>query len=88
MESVGVRQLRARLAYYVDRAAAGETVEVTRGGRTVARLVGEPDDAALRDALASGRLTTVGGAFRRPSRRARLHGSGPGVDELVREGRR
>lgn len=88
MISVGTRELRSQLARYIERAVAGETVRVTRGGRPVARLVGEPDDTALRRALADGRLAGAGGPFRRPARRVALQGSGPGVEELVREGRR
>jgi prevent-host-death family protein len=88
MLSVGIRELRSRISRYVDLAAAGETVEITRSGRTIARLVGEPDEAVVADALARGRLASAGGAFRRPSRRVKLRGRGPGVDALVDEGRR
>ena len=38
MESVGIRELKARLSEYVKRASAGEVIEVTDRGRVVARL--------------------------------------------------
>jgi len=42
MATVGVRDLKARLSEYLDRAEAGETVVITRNGRPVGRLVPEP----------------------------------------------
>ncbi len=39
MERIGVRELRQNASRYLDRVAAGETIEVTQRGRLVARLV-------------------------------------------------
>ena len=39
---VGVRELRQNLSVYLDRVKAGETLEVTEHGRTVARLGPSP----------------------------------------------
>ncbi|WP_197519000.1 type II toxin-antitoxin system Phd/YefM family antitoxin, partial [Mycobacterium sp. 1482292.6] len=37
-DRIGIRQLRIDLGNYIDRVAAGETIDVTRRGRVVARL--------------------------------------------------
>lgn len=39
MERIGVRELRQNASRYLDRVAAGETIEVTQRGELVARLV-------------------------------------------------
>ncbi|MBV8346539.1 MAG: type II toxin-antitoxin system prevent-host-death family antitoxin [Mycolicibacterium sp.] len=39
MERIGVRELRQNASRYLDRVAAGETIEVTQRGQLVARLV-------------------------------------------------
>jgi prevent-host-death family protein len=39
MERVGLRELRQHASQYVDRAASGETIEITVRGRLVAMLV-------------------------------------------------
>jgi prevent-host-death family protein len=40
---VALNELRTRAGHYFDRVAAGETVEVVRHGRVVARTVAAPD---------------------------------------------
>jgi prevent-host-death family protein len=37
---VGVRELRAKLSHYLDRARAGEEIVITERGKPVARLSG------------------------------------------------
>jgi len=67
MATVGVRDLKARLSEYLDRAEAGETVVITRNGRPVGRLVPEPRtvderlEAMIRDGtiIWNGRLRTT-----------------------------
>ena len=39
MENVGIRELKAKLSSYVERAKNGETITVTDRGTPVARLV-------------------------------------------------
>ncbi|HEX7425491.1 MAG TPA: type II toxin-antitoxin system prevent-host-death family antitoxin [Mycobacterium sp.] len=39
MERIGLRELRQNASRYIARVARGETVEVTRRGRLVARIV-------------------------------------------------
>jgi prevent-host-death family protein len=63
MARVGVRELRQNLSVYLDRVKAGETLEVTEHGRTVARL--GPNPAPVMSAL--DRLIAQGTA--RPARR-------------------
>jgi prevent-host-death family protein len=54
---VGLRELRARLSEYVDRAVAGEDVLVTRHGRVIARLTTPDGRDALADLIARGVAT-------------------------------
>ncbi|MFI5262394.1 MAG: type II toxin-antitoxin system Phd/YefM family antitoxin [Candidatus Limnocylindrales bacterium] len=60
---VGVRELRQNLSVYLDRVKAGETLEVTEHGRTVARL--GPSPAPLASALE--RLLAAGHARPAPA---------------------
>lgn len=39
MQRIGLRELRQHASRYVDRAAAGESIEISVRGRPVARLV-------------------------------------------------
>ena len=56
MDQIGVRELRQHASRYLQRVAAGETLEVTDRGRPVARLVPVQADAWT-TMLASGRVT-------------------------------
>ena len=62
---VGIRELRANLSAFVDRAKNGEDVIITERGRTVARLT-QPGDARTRldELIAQGRVTPA----KRPKR--------------------
>jgi prevent-host-death family protein len=54
-KSVGAFEAKTHFAALLDRAAAGETVVITKHGRPVARLVpaeDRPDKARVRDAIA------------------------------------
>lgn len=59
MDAVNLADAKARLSELVDRVEAGETVEIRRRGKTVARLVPAPaprqplDTEALRKLTAS-----------------------------------
>ncbi len=68
MERVGVRRIRERLSEYLGRVEAGERIEVTDRGRTVARLEPPrtPDDPL--EAL------IADGVVRRPIRPGGLEG--------------
>jgi prevent-host-death family protein len=54
---VGVRELRQNLSVYLRRVKAGETLEVTERGRTVARLTPQPPEtlSPLQRLIAEGR---------------------------------
>lgn len=51
---VGIRELKARLSDYLDRAAAGEEVIVTDRGQPVARLVPFTSDSAVERGIEEG----------------------------------
>jgi prevent-host-death family protein len=54
---VGVRELRGRLRYWLDRVAAGEEVLVTDRGRPRARLIGAEQTTTLDRLIAEGVVT-------------------------------
>lgn len=56
---VGVRELRQNLSVYLDRVKAGETLEVTEHGQSVARLSPNPPTrlSILDRMIADGRVT-------------------------------
>lgn len=56
---VGVRELRQNLSIYLDRVKAGETLEVTEHGHSVARLTPNPPAklSILDQMIADGRAT-------------------------------
>ena len=56
---VGVRELRQNLSVYLDRVKAGETLEVTEHGQSVARLAPNPPVklSILDQMIADGRVT-------------------------------
>ena len=82
--SVGIRELKAQLSAYVERARAGETVVVTDRGRPVAQLAPLAGESVLERLIADGVAS-------RPAARRRLpplvHGKGI-VSDLVAEQRR
>jgi prevent-host-death family protein len=61
-EYVGVRELKARLSHYLQRAAAGERVVVTEHGRPLAEIspcLQRPEDR-LQSLVASGKIKWSG----------------------------
>jgi prevent-host-death family protein len=73
---IGIRELKARLSEYLERAAAGETIVVTDRGRAKAELRPLSADARIEELIRQGRVT--------PPRRAGL----PSVELLGLQGRR
>lgn len=56
-ERVGVRELRDQLSRYLERAKAGEQIEITDRGRPIALLVPLPESrAAVAELVASGQV--------------------------------
>ncbi len=54
---VGIRELKARLSEYLDRAAAGETIVVTDRGRAKAEIRPLSADARIEQLIREGRVT-------------------------------
>ena len=61
MKTIGVRELRQQASRYLRLVVAGETVEVTRRGRPVARLVPLPVGGVLSRLEAEGRISPSDG---------------------------
>ena len=55
--SVGIRELKAKLSEYVNRAANGEQIVVTDRGRPVARLVGLGEASTIERGIEEGWIT-------------------------------
>ncbi len=51
MVSVGVRDLRQKLSYYLDLARAGQAIAITEHGKVIAQLV--PAETDLKERLAA-----------------------------------
>lgn len=70
---VGIRELKAKLSHYLDRAAAGETIVVTDRGKAKAELRALSVDARIQQGIEEGWITPGrGGPFRPlPSRGAK-----------------
>ena len=79
MRSVGVFEAKTHLSSLLDAVEQGESIIITRHGRTVARLI--PDNAAIRD--------TFEEVMRELSEiRARAKPGPESVLDLIAEGRR
>lgn len=68
---VAVRELKAKLSAYLQRAAAGERITVTDRGRPVAVIGPVPGAVDLEAAAAAGWLTRATAGGLRPVRRFR-----------------
>lgn len=61
MVSVGIRELKAHLSEYVDKAADGESVIITLRGREVATLAPlDPDRATINALISAGKARWSG----------------------------
>lgn len=71
MTTVGIRELKAHLSEYVERAAAGETILVTARGKPRAELAPLSERSRIEQGIAEGWITPAKrpGGFRRPRRR-------------------
>lgn len=81
---VGIRDLKAKLSEYLDRAARGERIRVTDRGRPKALLGPLLDAGAIARGVDEGWLTPGEAAEPAPVRRVRSRRS---VAELMREDR-
>jgi prevent-host-death family protein len=67
---VGVRELRDRLSGYLERARAGEQIEITDRGRPIAMLVPLPESrTTVAELIATGKLRPAVRAWRPGTRR-------------------
>jgi prevent-host-death family protein len=65
MERIGVFEFTDHIGDYLDKAVAGETIEVTKDGRAVARLVPVPGPTDVLDEwVAQGRAIPATGDIR------------------------
>jgi prevent-host-death family protein len=64
MERIGVRDLNQQTSYYLDRVRAGETIEITKHGDVIARLVPAQRGGRVLDRLiAEGRVRPARGSL-------------------------
>jgi prevent-host-death family protein len=84
MSDVGVRELKARLSHYLDRAARGEVIRVTDRGRPRAILGPLPGRLRLEAGIAEG---WVRPAQARPQKTWRRFRAARGVADLLAEDR-
>jgi prevent-host-death family protein len=61
MDKVGMRELRQNARALVRRVSAGETIEITKRGRPVARIVPLQDRSVVDQMVAEGRATQAQG---------------------------
>lgn len=82
---VGVRELRQNLSVYLRRVKAGETLEVTEHGQTVARLTPQPPEilSPLQRLIAEGRATAATGRIHDLPPPIKLEGVS--VSEILRQ---
>jgi len=57
MTTIGLRELRQHASHWVERAAAGETIDITDRGRPVAQLIPKPSGSAYDQLVASGEIS-------------------------------
>ena len=84
MIEVGVRELKAKLSYYLDRAASGEVIRVTDRGKPKATL-GPATETALERGIREGWIRPGSGKRRRLTR-PRHKPKRPSI-EIIREDR-
>jgi antitoxin (DNA-binding transcriptional repressor) of toxin-antitoxin stability system len=66
---VGIRELKAKLSHYLDRAAAGETIVVTDRGRAKAELRALSVDSRIQQGIEEGWIRPGQGMPEIPARR-------------------
>lgn len=84
MSEVGVRELKARLSEFLERASRGEVIRVTDRGRPKAILGPLPGRLRLQQGVEEGWVRPAAGTPRGPWRR--FHGA-RGIQDLLAEDR-
>lgn len=82
---VGVRELKARLSEFLDRAARGEVIRVTERGRPKAVLGPLPGRLRIDEGVAEGWIRLGNG--RKPSRTRRRFAADQSVAEMLADDR-
>lgn len=89
IEQVGIRELRDNLKDYLERVERGESVEITRNGRTIGVIVPKPEEGEdpLARLMAEGKLlpSRSGRDAVRLPRRVRPSPGGPSTGEVLDE---
>lgn len=83
---VGIRELKARLSEYVERAAKGESIRVTDRGRVKAVLGPVPGRLRLEEGIQEGWITP--GSGQAPPRTWKRFKARRSVQEMLDEDRR
>jgi prevent-host-death family protein len=87
LERVGIRELRDNLKDYLERVENGETIEITKNGRTIGMLVPKPTGDPVDQLIADGRLLpprSGSGTIRLP-RRVQPSPTSPSSSEVLEE---
>ncbi|MEO8511737.1 MAG: type II toxin-antitoxin system prevent-host-death family antitoxin [Chloroflexota bacterium] len=84
---VGIRELKARLSEYIERAQAGEVIDVTSRGRRVAQIVPAPGSDNVERGLTEGWITRREERAPSPTRRYRPRFGTASTTELIRADR-
>ena len=84
---VGVRELRQNLSVYLRRVKAGESLDVTERGETVARLTPLPPKtlSPLQQLIAEGRASPATRSFHDLPPPIRLPPGSPSASEILRQ---
>jgi prevent-host-death family protein len=87
MPRVGIRELRDNLKDYLEQVENGETIEITKNGRTIGMIVPKRNDNPTERLVAEGRLLpprSGSGTIRLP-RRVQPSPSSPSSGEALEE---
>lgn len=87
MDRVGVRELRAHLSSWLDRARKGEEILITERGLPIARLL-PLDFSEIRKQLREDAVITAAGRPSRKIKKSDLGKAKSNVSELVKDQRR
>jgi prevent-host-death family protein len=86
-KTVGIRELKNNASKIIERAAAGETITVTRRGQPVATIVSTTVPSGMAALIARGDVRPGNGSRYLP-KPVKLSGEGKTAAEYVSEGRR
>ena len=84
---VGIRELKARLSEYIERAQEGEVIDVTSRGKRVAQIVPAPGSDNVERGLAEGWITRQEQLAPTTTTRHRPRSGTPSSTEIIRRDR-